>query len=196
MVERPFHHGNLRSELLDHAETVLAEGGVEALSLRDLARRSGVSHGAPRSHFVDRQALLDALAVRGFERLAALVRAAAAEGGTFEGRVRRVARAYLDFAVQQPALMELMFAAKGEARSVAVGDAAGRLFATFDEVLEADRPDVASDAAARQRFGLLFATVVQGAASLVGSGRISPGTAAELVEDGTGILVAALLGPS
>ncbi len=60
MSERPFHHGNLRAVLLDEAVAVLRETGVDGLSLRDLARRAGVSHGAPRSHFVDRQALLDA----------------------------------------------------------------------------------------------------------------------------------------
>uniref|UniRef100_UPI00114CC8DF TetR family transcriptional regulator n=1 Tax=Curtobacterium sp. UCD-KPL2560 TaxID=1885315 RepID=UPI00114CC8DF len=55
--------------LLDEAVAALRESGVEGLSLRELARRAGVSHGAPRSHFVDRRALLDALAVLGFERL-------------------------------------------------------------------------------------------------------------------------------
>ncbi|QSB22483.1 TetR/AcrR family transcriptional regulator [Curtobacterium sp. 24E2] len=47
MTERPFHHGNLRAVLLDEAVAVLRESGVDGLSLRDLARRAGVSHGAP-----------------------------------------------------------------------------------------------------------------------------------------------------
>ncbi|WAP58220.1 helix-turn-helix domain-containing protein [Streptomyces sp. S465] len=62
MSVRPFHHGNLRAVLLDQAELVLRERGIDALSLRELAREAGVSHGAPRSHFIDRNALLDALA--------------------------------------------------------------------------------------------------------------------------------------
>src|SRR5947209_2974095 len=66
---RPYHHGNLRAELLAAAEQTVRERGVEALSLRELARRVGVSHGAPRRHFADRQALLDALAQAGFDRL-------------------------------------------------------------------------------------------------------------------------------
>ncbi|WPB88462.1 TetR/AcrR family transcriptional regulator [Streptomyces malaysiensis] len=70
MTHRPFHHGNLRAVLLDQAEQTLREGGIDALSLRELARKAGVSHGAPRSHFVDRRSLLDALAERGFNRLA------------------------------------------------------------------------------------------------------------------------------
>ncbi len=70
MSERPFHHGNLRTVLLDRAEMALRTKGVEELSLRELAREVGVSHGAPRSHFIDRKALLDALAERGFFALA------------------------------------------------------------------------------------------------------------------------------
>jgi len=69
MAERPYHHGNLRVVLLAEAERTLREDGIERLSLRDLARQAGVSHAAPRRHFADRQALLDALAVAGFLRL-------------------------------------------------------------------------------------------------------------------------------
>ena len=191
MVERPFHHGNLRAELLDHAEAVLREDGADGVSLRDLARRAGVSHGAPRSHFVDRQALLDAFAVRGFERLGEGLRAAGAVGpGTaFEEAVQRVARAYVDFAVRDAALMELMFAAKQDHASAAVERAAEGLFATFDELLDQHRPDEAMSPHDRQRFGLLFAAAVQGTASLVGSRRISADQGAALVDDATGILV-------
>ena len=67
---RPYHHGNLRRALLEQAERALAERGAEGLSLRELARAVGVSHAAPRRHFADRRALLDALAQDGFERLA------------------------------------------------------------------------------------------------------------------------------
>jgi AcrR family transcriptional regulator len=70
----PYHHGNLRAALLDAAECSVEEQGAEQLSLRELARAVGVSHAAPRSHFPDRQALLDALAERGFDRLAAAMR--------------------------------------------------------------------------------------------------------------------------
>ena len=68
---RPYHHGNLRAALLEPAERALRERGVGGLSLRELAREVGVSHAAPRRHFADKQALLDALAEDGFERLGA-----------------------------------------------------------------------------------------------------------------------------
>src|SRR5688500_16649409 len=64
---RPYHHGSLRPALLAAAEGALARGGD--LSLRELAREIGVSHAAPRRHFADKQALLDALALDGFERI-------------------------------------------------------------------------------------------------------------------------------
>ena len=75
-TQRPYHHGNLRSELLACAERALGEGGLAQLSLRELARQAGVSHAAPRRHFADKQALLDALAQDGFERLGRELRAA------------------------------------------------------------------------------------------------------------------------
>src|SRR3954451_16003211 len=81
MAPRPYHHGNLRTALLEAAERTLREGGAEKLSLRELAREVGVSHGAPRRHFPDRQALLDALSQAGFERLGAELRGAAAKSG-------------------------------------------------------------------------------------------------------------------
>ena len=68
-LTRSYHHGNLRAALLAAAEDTLARRGARDLSLRELAREAGVSHAAPRRHFVDKQALLDALAEDGFNRL-------------------------------------------------------------------------------------------------------------------------------
>ncbi len=112
-AHRPYHHGNLRAALLETAEHALAEGGVRALSLRDLARRTGVSHAAPRRHFPDKQALLDALARDGFERLGEAMQAArdAAPAG-FQAQLAAVAGAYVRFASEHAALLELMYAGK------------------------------------------------------------------------------------
>ena len=89
---RTYHHGNLRAALLARAEEALAAG--EDLSLRELARRAGVCHAAPRRHFADKQALLDALAEDGFERLGALL-AAAPPARTSRARLLGFARAYV-----------------------------------------------------------------------------------------------------
>ncbi|MBP2054763.1 AcrR family transcriptional regulator [Streptomyces griseochromogenes] len=110
---RPYHHGDLRSALLRSAERTLREKGAGALSLRELARDIGVSHAAPGRHFKDKQALLDALALDGYERLnQALHTAAEHPGLTLEERMTALARAYLGFAVGNPELLELMFARK------------------------------------------------------------------------------------
>ena len=115
-VARPYHHGNLREALLAAAEGALESGGVQGLSLRELAREVGVSHAAPRRHFPDRQALLDALAESGFLQLgAALSAAVAGAGAGFDARLAALARAYLAFATARPAMTELMFAAKHQA---------------------------------------------------------------------------------
>ena len=65
-TERAYHHGNLRAALIEQAWGLVDSDGAEALSLRQLARDIGVSHGASARHFRDKQALLDALAVEGF----------------------------------------------------------------------------------------------------------------------------------
>src|ERR1700750_2556845 len=110
---RPYHHGNLREALLLAGERALEPGAAQSLSLRELAREVGVSHAAPRRHFADKQALLDALALAGFERLgAALAAAIAAAGPDFDARLLALARAYIAYATEHPALIELMFASK------------------------------------------------------------------------------------
>ncbi len=155
-AHRPYHHGNLRAALLETAERALAEGGVQALSLRDLARRTGVSHAAPRRHFPDKQALLDALARDGFERLGEAMQAArdAAPPG-FQAQLTAVAGAYVRFASEHAALLELMYAGKhrpdatDELRETAVRAFAGPLglvaeAQTAGEVVPGDPAHVAT----------------------------------------------------
>lgn len=91
-----YHHGDLRRTLLTTAATVIAESGPASLSLRDLARRAGVSHAAPAHHFRDRRGLLTALAAEG-QRLLADALAAAAPAGFDEAAV-----AYVRFARTHP----------------------------------------------------------------------------------------------
>src|SRR4051795_10361603 len=103
---RRYHHGNLRSELLEAAERTLATRGAGELSLRELARELGVSHAAPRRHFAGKQALLDALALDGFERLGAALEAAVTGAGErFEDRLAALARTYVRFATDHAPLL-------------------------------------------------------------------------------------------
>jgi AcrR family transcriptional regulator len=102
-----YHHGNLREALLDAAEQLLPGIGPERLSLRDVAREAGVSHGAPYHHFASREALLAAVAERGFEGLAAAM--SAAQGKTPFDRLVGICEAYVEFAAQHPTRFQLMF---------------------------------------------------------------------------------------
>lgn len=110
-----YHHGDLRAVLVERATDVVATSGVDALSLRELARDLGVSHAAPSRHFPDKQALLDAVAVNGFNRLGAALGTSLPGTGSarpFADQLRRHAESYVRFAAQNAPLLTVMFAAK------------------------------------------------------------------------------------
>jgi AcrR family transcriptional regulator len=134
---RPYHHGNLREALLAAGGRALETTGAADLSLRELAREVGVSHAAPRRHFADRQALLDALALDGFAQLGAQLETALHQAGAdFHARILALARAYVGFATTRPALIELMFASKHQAgASPELAQAADRAFAAALQVI-------------------------------------------------------------
>ncbi|MFJ5958681.1 TetR/AcrR family transcriptional regulator [Paenarthrobacter sp. NPDC092416] len=111
-MTQPYHHGNLREALLQRAMVTIEDAGVEGLSLRQLARDLNVSHGAPAKHFRDRQALIDALALAGFESMNGRILAASQATKDLRGRFASVATAYVDFAVAHPALLTVMYATK------------------------------------------------------------------------------------
>ncbi len=98
----------LRARLVDAGVGLLAAEGVQALTLREIARRAGVSHGAPRRHFPTHVALLSAIARRGYAELAERVAGAAADGDA-RTRLTALSRAYLGFAAEHPGMFELMF---------------------------------------------------------------------------------------
>jgi AcrR family transcriptional regulator len=130
MADRPYHHGDLRAVLLANAERALAERGQAALSLREIAREAGVSHAAPGRHFRDKQALLDALALSGFERLTERLEAAEPAAGDARLRVLALARAYVGFAGEHAALLDLMYARKHDP------DVSEQLYAAVGRLLE------------------------------------------------------------
>ncbi|MFJ5265932.1 TetR/AcrR family transcriptional regulator [Streptomyces sp. NPDC088387] len=99
--DRPYHHGDLRRAILTAALDVIGSDGPSALSLRDLARRAGVSHAAPAHHFKDRTGLLTAIAAEGYGLLAEALRAAT---DLKDAGVR-----YVRFARGHPAHFQVMF---------------------------------------------------------------------------------------
>jgi AcrR family transcriptional regulator len=184
MTERPYHHGNLRHALLHAAERTVRERGVQDLSLRELAREVGVSHGAPRRHFPDRQALLDALAESGFERLGRELRAAVdAAGDDFEARLRATGAAYIRFATEDPALLELMFAGKHRDDAAALQEAAERAFDVMLELILRGQAEGRLEPGDPERVGLVLFAAIQGIASLLASGMLLPEQLDELLDD-------------
>lgn len=107
--KRGYHHGNLREALIDTGLRMLETGGVEEISLRQVAKTTGVSQAAPYSHFRDKTDLLAAIAEAGFQRLA-LQMAEDATGKTkTRERIEALALSYIHFARRNQALYHLMF---------------------------------------------------------------------------------------
>ncbi|MGZ8335520.1 MAG: TetR/AcrR family transcriptional regulator [Allosphingosinicella sp.] len=105
---RRYHHGDLRAALLEAAEAVIAERGIDGFSLRETARRAGVSPAAPAHHFGDARGLLTALATDSFRRFGDAL-AAADQNAEQPVRVRAQGLAYVDFALAEPARFDLMW---------------------------------------------------------------------------------------
>ena len=103
-----YHHGDLRAACLTAAMELLEENGAAALSLRAVARRAGVSPGAPYRHYADRDALISAVAAVGYRELAGCLVAAHPAPSTADD-LAAVAVAYVQFALQRPALFRVMF---------------------------------------------------------------------------------------
>jgi len=184
MTERPYHHGNLRTALLEAAERTVRERGVDDLSLRELAREVGVSHAAPRRHFADRQALLDALTLAGFERLGHTLRAAGDEADPdFVSRLRATAAAYLEFAIRDPALLELMFAGKHGDETGTLESAAERTFASLLGLIVQGQQEGRLRAGDPERVGMVLFATVQGIAALVTGGMIEAEQTDQLLAD-------------
>lgn len=161
---RPYHHGNLREALLEIAEAALESGGVQGLTLRELSRALGVSHTSPRRHFADRQALLNALAARGFERLGQALRRAVEDGGQgFDRRLNALARAHVEFAVTHPALFGWMFEAKHRRDAPPELQSAGdRAYAIASDVFTEGQASGAVVAGDPERLGLVAFAAMQG----------------------------------
>ncbi|SMQ85960.1 transcriptional regulator, TetR family [Devosia lucknowensis] len=103
----PYHHGNLRQALLEAGLIILEKQGEAGLGLRDLARAVGVSPAAPYRHFDSRAALLEALAVTGFQRFSARMEAVAATRP--DNPMAAMGKTYVVFALQNANLFRLMF---------------------------------------------------------------------------------------
>ncbi|BCJ51374.1 TetR family transcriptional regulator [Actinoplanes sp. NBRC 14428] len=170
-----YHHGNLRAALLAAAERGLREHGADQLSLRELAREAGVSHAAPRRHFADRQALLDALGEAGFARLDDELRAALTGAGPgFVPRLHAVAAAYLRFATEDAALLELMYARKHTEGADRLVAAAAAPFGLMNDLIIQGQTENILEPGDPQRVGIVFFATLQGIATLINGNLVAP----------------------
>lgn len=168
MDEKPYHHGDLRAALLTAAEAELAERGVEAFSLRSVAKRAGVSHAAPAHHFGDTTGLLTALAAYGFHEFLATQHAFESHApNTPRDQLIAAGLGYVGFARARPALFKLMFGSKRtNYEDTALKSAADAAIGHLMSQVKLVGGDAAQDATA------VWATA-HGLADLLIAGRIS-----------------------
>ncbi len=109
MTKQNYHHGDLAASLIQAAVSLLRENGPASLSLREVARVAGVSHGAPAHHFGDKVGLLTAVATEGHDLLAVALRKSQVEKVSAMSRLVAAGKAYVKFAIDQPAYFTVMF---------------------------------------------------------------------------------------
>lgn len=165
----------LRARLVDVGVELVAREGAQALTLREIARRAGVSHGAPRRYFPTHLELLSAIARRGFGELAERVTAAVGDGTAGpRAQLAELARTYLAFALDNPGMYELMFRHDLlESGHLGLRDTSLPLFGRLVDLVGRIRPDVD----ARLVAGALWANL-HGIAQLWGWGSLQLATGA------------------
>jgi AcrR family transcriptional regulator len=147
-----YHHGDLREALIAATEDILAKEGAEFFTLREVARRAGVSPAAPSHHFGNAAGLLVAVGLRGYAELTRMLQEAGEGGGTPIVRLHAQGAAYVRFALKYPGRFELMFSNKrrliGDDRLKGAGRAAyEEMERTLGELVPAKDARVAAVAA-------------------------------------------------
>jgi AcrR family transcriptional regulator len=135
---RAYHHGDLRRTLIDSALSIVTEEQDWGFSLRELARRAGVSHAAPHSHFAEKRDLLIAVAAVGFARLRDRMLEAVQRLKRADKALTAAAQAYVAFATENPALYRLMFGpalADGDATRTAASEIGAEAKAVLEDLV-------------------------------------------------------------
>jgi AcrR family transcriptional regulator len=164
--DRAYHHGDLPAALIAAARELLAEDGSEALSLRAVARRAGVSAMAPYRHFPDKEALLAAVAADGFREFTVALEAADSRAPADQALVEQGV-AYVGFACAHPALFRLMFGPPRQGMHPALKHDEAQAHGVL-----AARVAAETAAPLRQSRTLACWSVVHGLASLIIDGQI------------------------
>ena len=166
-----YHHGDLRSALIDAAVELISERGVSGFSLAEAGRRVGVSAAAPYRHFAEREALLAAVAVRALTEFGAMVVGAAPPELAPARRLAALGAAYVRFAGRNRALFESIFSAGvDKARYPEVNEAAAPLDEVMMGGVTALCPD---DPAAAEELAKALVALMHGFATLLLDGEFA-----------------------
>ncbi len=122
---KAYHIGNLRQTLLEVARELTVEVGIDGITLREVARRAGVSHAAPYNHFADKAALIEALTVSAFEELGNALRLAVAQNTNPLAALEEIGVAYVRFAYQHPSEFRFIFRTELRPNSESASNQAG-----------------------------------------------------------------------
>ena len=192
-----YHHGNLKAALLKAAFQLVAKVGMEGFTLREVARRAGVSHNAPYRHFKSREDLLAALATEGLRELhEALQQAVAGAANDPVSRIRSAARLYLHFALENPSRFHVMFHSQIEWREYAEYTAAYTDSLNLLGDLMRAHPDLSIDI---DTAGELVWSGIHGITELGIARRLWDGNVASLerlVDSAVGIILRGMLRPA
>jgi AcrR family transcriptional regulator len=170
---KPYHHGDLRGALLQASLELLRHPASGDFTLREIARRAGVSHNAPYRHFRDKDDLLAAIAEQGFERLTAAIQSAAGKGQTPFQQLQSAGIAYVEFAQAQPEHFSVMFSIDlRESRHVSAKAAAEKCFAELVNLVVASRQAQSPRSVPPETAALVAWTQVHGIAVLALRGQL------------------------
>ena len=177
MKSARYHHGDLRRALVDTVLAMVAErGDATEVTLREVARRAGVSHNAPYRHFPDKASLLAAVATEGFELLSAALRAARADVEDDEERFVQTGLAYLGFTRRHPGYLAVMHQpGLPKGRTPELQKAANDTFQILKDVAF-DATDV--DVVEARRLGTVAWSLLYGLAVLTGNQQVPPSVSA------------------
>lgn len=168
-----YHHENLRETLLSAAISLIGEVGPTAFTLREVARRAGVSHNAPYRHFRNREDLLAAVASQGFRELAGAMRTASQKQSDALDRLKYAGLAYVAFALRKPEHFTVMFdVPRSEDLSRDAAEAAKEAFSELNLLVRAVQANGHFAQNEPQQQTLYAWTTVHGIAKLATSGRL------------------------
>jgi AcrR family transcriptional regulator len=170
---KPYHHGNLRAALLQAAIRLIREVGPLAFTLREVARRAGVSHNAPYRHFRNKEELTAAVATEGYQELTAAMVAAAKEQSDALDRLKHAGLAYIRFALRRPEHFTVMFEAPfSEQQHPDAALAAKQAFSTLITLVAECQEKKRLPSGDAGEYALLAWSMVHGIAKLAITGRL------------------------